>query len=166
MTFSRVVKRVSAGALVVCVSALLYAGCSPVELPGLKQWAEYESARMTRETQEAIKKSPTFQELDRLCTKDIPLPSDFRVVALNRSRPGETYLSYSYHSDIKYEPLKAMYLEYFRGRGWRLAEQHDRGWGPPFIDFRNENYRFVITYFGPGSRDNYNFHCAKLSPAK
>jgi hypothetical protein len=162
--FSRLVKEVSTGTLGLCLIALLCAGCSPMKFPGLKQWAQSEQERITKETQKAINTSPTFQELDRLCTKEIPLPADFQLVKLDRSKHSETFLDYGYHSDTKNESIKAMYREYFLGRGWRLAGEKVRGWGDAYIEFTNENYRVKIYYFGPGTGVNYSVLCEKLSP--
>jgi hypothetical protein len=144
--------------------AVFCAGCHPANLPGFRQIALSEQERITRQTEEAITKSPKLQELSHLCTKEIPLPADFKLIKLHRDVHAETFLGYGYHSDLNYEQIKTLYREHFLNRGWRLTEEKDRGWGDPFIEFRNENYRVKIYNFGPGTGVNYSFHCEKLPP--
>lgn len=151
--------------LTLTATILLFVACSPIKIPVLRERAKKEQERITKETQEAIKSSQKLQELDRLCTKDIPLPPDFVLVKLHRDYKDETFLGYGYHSDVSYQQVKTLYRDYFLQRGWQLAGEKDRTWGYPYIEFINATYRIKIYDFGPGDGVNYSFHCEKLGVA-
>lgn len=161
---STVKTRMRPVALSFVLLAVFYAGCHPANIPGFREVALHEQERITRETEEAITKSPALQEINQLCTKEIPLPAGFKLIKLHRDR-AETFLGYGYHSDLNYGEIKTIYREHFLSRGWRLTEEKDRGWGEPFIEFRNEKYKVKIYNFGPGTGINYSFHCEKLPPS-
>ena len=82
--------------LIVVITCLT--SCSPRQLPGLKQQAKAQEERITRETAEAIRKSPKLQELDRLCTAEVPRPEGFVLVKRSRDFNDESFLSYGYDS--------------------------------------------------------------------
>lgn len=92
------------------------------DLPGFKQLAKHEEQRIIRETEEAIKKSPALQELNRLCTQEIPRPQGFISANLSRDFHEDRFLSYRYHSDLDYESVKRFNREYFAQQGWKLTE--------------------------------------------
>src|SRR5437879_5888889 len=88
--------------LIVAACALL-AACNPREMPGFKQLAKREDARITRETDEAINKSPALQQLNQLCTHDVPVPNGFILANKSRDFNEETFLSYGYQASTDYE---------------------------------------------------------------
>jgi len=143
--------------VIACLSA-----CNPRELPGFKQMAKRQEQRITRETEDAIKKSPGLQELNKLCTEEIPRPAGFVLINKDRDFNEEKFLGYGYHSTLDYESVKRFYLDYFAQHGWQLTKQKDGGWGPSEVEFRKEGYRVSIYDMGAGEGENYGVVCAKL----
>ena len=148
--------------VVLLMAAVCATGCNPRELPGFKQLAKREEQRITRETEEAIKKSPKLQELNRLCTEEIPRPDGFVPVSKSRDFNEETFLDYGYHSTLDYQKVKTFYINYFSQHGWQLTKQKDGGWGPSEIEFRKDSHRVTISDMGKGEGTNYFLGCAKL----
>lgn len=140
----------------VCLTA-----CDPRQFPGFKQEAKRQEERITRETEEAIQKSPALQELNHLCTEEIPRPEGFVLVNKSRDFNKERFLSYGYHSTLGYESVKRFYLDYFAQHGWQLTKQKDGGWGPSEIEFRKDSYGVTIYDMGAGEGENYGLVCAK-----
>jgi len=136
-------------------------GCNPRQLPGFKQEAERQDARVTRETDVAIQKSRAFQELNRLCTEELPRPKSFVLVQKDRSFNGETFLGYYYQSTDDYESVKRFYKTYFAEHGWVLTKEKDSGWGPKSIEFHNEDHRVTIEEV-PNEETIYAVVCANL----
>jgi hypothetical protein len=144
------------------VACALFANCNPREMPGFKQIAQREGARITRETDEAIKKSPALHELNQLCTRDIPLPPCFALAYKSRDFDEEKFLSYYYRASIEYKDVKRFYLDYLPPRNWQLAEQKDGGWGPSKLVFRREAYEVIIYDKEYGNDTFYSVVCRKL----
>jgi hypothetical protein len=96
--------------LTVVLVILGFTGCEPRQLPGFKQEAKRQDERITRETEEAIKKSPALQELDHLCTVEIPRPESFVIVNKSRDVHDGKFLSYGYHSQLDYQSVKSFLL--------------------------------------------------------
>jgi len=147
--------------LVLFTTAFCSTGCNPWRLPGFKQVAKQEDARITRETDVAIQKSLVFRELNRLCIEDIPRPKNFVLVKEDRSFNGETFLGYYYQSTDDYESVKRFYTTYFADHGWILTNQKDGGWGPNSIEFHNEDHRVTIEEV-PNEETIYAVVCANL----
>ncbi len=146
-------------ALIVCTS-----GCNPREMPGFKQMAKRQEEKTTRETEEAIKKSPALQELDRLCTQEIPRPAGFVPINKYRDLHGERFLGYGYHSPDDYPSVKSFYIKYFSEHGWQLTKQMESSWGQPQIEFRRGP--FLARIYDLGGREiKYSLHCEKVSEA-
>ena len=148
-------------ALVVIASTLTVA-CNPREMPGIKQLGRREEARITRETDEAIKTSPAFQQLNELCTREIPVPDGFVLANKSRGVNEPRFLSYGYRASIDYETVKRFYLGYLPSRGWQLKEQKDGGWGPSKLVFRKEGFEVIIYDKEYGDDSIYFVECAKL----
>jgi hypothetical protein len=147
--------------LILVVACSSFTGCNPRELPGFKQIAKREEARITRETDEAIKKSPALQELEHLCTREIPRPEGFVPVNKSRDFHEEKFLSYGYHSSSDYGSVKRFYIEYLPKHGWLLTKQKDGGWGPSNMEFRRESHIVTIYDMGAGEGESYGIVCAK-----
>jgi hypothetical protein len=130
---------------------LLFSGCNPWRLPVLKEEARRQDQRITRETDEAIKKSPK-----------LPRPSGFELVNKDRDYNEETFLSYGYRSALDYQSVKQFYIDYFAQNGWKLTKQKEGGWGPSEIEFRRDSYRVSIYGMGTGQGEKYDIVCAKL----
>lgn len=142
------------------VAMACVAACDPRKLPGFKQEARRQDERITRETDEAIMKSPALQELAHLCTKLIPRPEGF-VEAHKYKDHEEKLLGYAYRAKTDYSSVKSFYLDYFSQHGWRLTKQKDDGWGPSELEFRNDGHR--VTIYDKGQSDGtYGIVCAKL----
>lgn len=148
--------------LVFSTSVLLFSGCNPWRLPLLKEEARKQDERITRETDEAIKKSPKLQELNRLCMESIPKPTGFELLNKDRDYHEETFLGYSYRSKLDYQTVKRFYLDYFVQNGWALTEEKDDGWGPSKIEFHKDSYRVTIYDMGAADGKNYSIVCGKL----
>jgi hypothetical protein len=148
--------------LALAVVILCFTSCDPRQLPGFKQEAKRQDERITRETEEAIKKSPALQELDRLCTTEIVRPEGFVSVKKSRDFHQERFLSYGYHSTLDYQSVKRFFLNYFVQHGWQLTEEKDHGWGPSKIEFRKDTFKVTIYDMGRGEGENYGMVCAKV----
>lgn len=143
----------------VAIAAVSLCSCDPRQLPGFQREAKRQDERITRETQEAIRNSPALQELDRLCTKEIPRPAGFVLEKMSRDFHEQKFLSYGYRSDTDYQTVKNFYLSYFRDHGWHLSEEKDGGWGPSRIEVRSDRYRVTIY---DKERTLYGIVCARL----
>lgn len=135
--------------------------CNPMDLPGFKQVAKRQEEYTTKQTEEAIKKSILLQELDRLCTKEVPRPNGFTPVNKYKDLRGERFLGYGYNSPADYQTVRDFYLNYFKQTGWQLTNQKDDGWGVPEIEFSKDRYLVRVYYLGDGEI-NYSLHCEKL----
>ena len=124
--------------------------------------AEREDARRTKYTDDAIAKSPGLQELDRLCTKQIPIFTGFIPRGRFAGPPEKTSLHYYYRSPAEYSVVKPFYLDYFSQNGWTLTHQKENGWGPDTLEFKKSPYRIIISHGGLGDAD-YAMDCDKLS---
>jgi hypothetical protein len=136
--------------------------CDPRETPGFKRLAKQQEERITRKTEEAIKGSPKLQDLDRLCTKEIPRPEDFVPINKYKDLHGERFLGYGYHSKADFERVKNFYVKYFADHGWSLTRETIDGWGPSEIEFRNQQHKVIISDVVRGDRINYFLHCERL----
>ena len=149
--------------VLLAAATFLLAGCVDLrKLPGIKERVKQEDARATRETDEAIKSSPVFQELNRLCTEELPLPDGFNLVTKDRSIHTGPFLEYGYYSEADYQKVKSFYLDYFTRNGWRVADQKDDGWGPKHLEVRRGSHKVKIYHGGMGKEVNYKVHCGKL----
>jgi hypothetical protein len=144
------------------ITSVFFTACDPRQLPGFKQEGKRQEERITRETDEAIKKSPLLQELDRLCTQELPRPDGFVPVNKYRDFNEEKFLGYGYHSELDYQSVKSFYVNHLTQHGWQLTEQKDEGWGQRKIEFRNEKYRVTIFDMGGGKGTNYALNCGTL----
>jgi hypothetical protein len=142
------------------------AACNPWHLPGLKRIAKQQDERITRETVEAIKKSPALQELDHLCTKQIPLPAGFVLLNMSRDFNRETFLDYGYRSNTDYKSVKRFYSEYFSQQGWRVASEKGSGWGPPYVEYMKDRFKVKVYDMGTGDGVNYAIVCKKSDPGE
>jgi hypothetical protein len=148
------------------MAAVGFTACDPRQLPGFKQEARRQEERITRETEEAIKKSPALQELDRLCAQEIPRPDGFIPVNKYGDLVEGRYLGYGYHSGIDYQGVKSFYLNYFTQHGWQLTKEKEAGWGPSEIEFRKNGYQVTVSDVVRGKEINYFLHCEKLGPTQ
>jgi hypothetical protein len=140
----------------------LLIACNPREMPGFKQIAKREDARITRETDEAIQNSPGLQELERLCTLDIPSPTDFVLVQKSRDFNEQKFLIYYYRSGMTYERVKTFYSDFLRQHGWQLTEQKDCCWGPSKLVFRRDSFSVTIYDKEYGEDTSYVVECSRL----
>lgn len=104
-----------------------------------------------------------MQELDRFCTKELPLLDGFVPVSKYTSYPKRIELGYYYKSDTEYRQVKGFYQDWFKQHGWRLTDQYDGDWSSKTVEFRNDDQQVIISYGRMGGRANYAIHCEKLS---
>ena len=135
--------------------------CNPRQLPGFKQEAKQQQEKITRQTEEAILKSPALQELDRFCTKEIPRPKDFILVERDWDHHNETFLGYGYRSESDFNTVKKFYLDYFAEQRWQVTGQKEGGWGPSYVEFRKDGYKVKVYELNGENDVNYSLHCEK-----
>ena len=130
--------------------------------PVFRKLAEHEDAKRIKHTDEEVAKSPELQEIDRLCTKTIPLFGGFIPNGRFAGPTGKTELYYFYRSPAAYAQVKPFYLDYFSKNGWTLTRQKENGWGPDELEFAKQPYRIIISHGGLGDAD-YALSCEKTS---
>ena len=137
--------------------------CNPRNNPLFRKAAKVSDERIAKQTEQALKESPVLQEIDRLCTQQIPLFDGFKLTRKMSWQSRNPFLSYDYVSAADYQKVRTFYKEYFLQNGWQLTKDQDGGWGPPWeARFKKDNYSISITYSGPGEESNYGFFCQKL----
>ena len=137
--------------------------CNPWRLPLLSKEAKNQEERITRETEEAIKKSSALQELDRICTQEIPRPDQSEPLRKYKSLRDEKFLGYGYRSTLSYDQLRDFYLQRLPNMGWQLSGQKE-GWGPSETAFRRNGFELKISEAPPGGPITYYLHCERISP--
>jgi hypothetical protein len=135
-------------AIALTLALLSFTGCvNPKTLPGIRGYVKREDERITKATEEAVKKSPLLQDLDHLCTKEISVPDDFVLVSRDMgttSTPAtQTFLGYGYSSRSDYQQVKKFYKDRLLPKGWQLITEKDAG----------------------GDEANYSLQCGRLSSA-
>lgn len=130
--------------------------------PIFRKLAENEDAKRIKHTDEEVAKSPELQELDHLCTKEIPLFEGFVPNGRFAGPTWTTSLTYFYRSPAAYARVKAFYVSYFSQDGWTLTQQKENSWGPDELEFKKPTYRIIISHGGLGDAD-YAMDCDKLS---
>ena len=149
--------------LTILASSLLLAACKPTNLPGIREIAEQWDKKAEQYTEELIGESPVFQELNHLCTEEIPLFEGFKFVSRNAiQNPKRKFLTYFYFSEAKHHEVKMFYLDYFTKSEWQIIEQEDSGWGSIKLEVKRNNYRVILFHKGLGDKANYAFHCEKI----
>lgn len=151
-------KSIVGSVLAVAVICAFCAGCNPKELPfvrdNVKKFDEY----TTKETDDAIKKSPELQELDALC-KQIPLSDRFEFYSKRMASHGPPALFFFYSSEEDFLASDALFKDYFKQRGWEIRDSNSLN---KISEFRNEKYLITIQYGGIGKNANYAMSCEKL----
>jgi len=130
--------------------------------PLFRKVAQAEDRKRAKAADEAIAKSRALQELDHLCTKEIPLFEGFVPNGRFASPPQKTALHYYYRSSATYSVVKSFYVNYFSQHEWTLARQKENSWGPDELEFSKRPYRIIISHGGLGDAD-YAMDCDKLS---
>jgi len=146
-------------------SALLLSGCfNPRNTPVFRKIGDDWRRNNEKHIEEALKTSPVLQDIERLCTKEIPLPDEFRLVSrTGNDQKKDPHLSYKYYSTADYKRIKVFYEDYFTQNGWHVAENREGGWGPPWhAVFRKDSYLVAVQYGGMGEEVNYSFFCQKI----
>jgi hypothetical protein len=116
--------------------------------PVFRKLAEKEDARRIKQTDEDVAKSPELQELDHLCTKEIPVFTGFTPKSRFAGSTRTTLLTYFYRSAVPYPPVKTFYVNYFSQNGWTLTRQKENSWGPDELEFAKHPYRITISHGG------------------
>jgi hypothetical protein len=142
--------------LVICLNGCIRSN------PVFRKLAEREDARRMKQTDEDVAKSPELQELDHLCTKEIPVFTGFVPNGRFASPTWKTSLHYYYRSSAAYSSVKTFYINYFSQNGWTLTRQKENSWGPDELEFARQPYRIIISHGGLGDAD-YALDCDKLS---
>jgi len=146
-------------------SALCLSGCfNPRNTLIFRKLAEQEDQKLTKYTEEALKNSPGLQELDLICSNELPLFYGFVLRSKIAGPVRYTSLSYAYdyNSGADYQKVKGFYLDYFARNGWQLVDEYNGGWGPKSVKFRKNRYKVVISHGAMGDVE-YAIDCEKLS---
>jgi hypothetical protein len=146
---------------VMAILTIAFYGCVRNN-PLFRKLAEREDAKRIKQTDNDVAKSPELQELDHLCTKEIPVFADFVPNGRIAGPTWTTSLYYYYRSPAAYGRVKAFYVNYFSQNGWTLTRQKENSWGPDELEFAKQPYRIIISHGGLGVAD-YALSCDKLS---
>jgi len=74
--------------------------------------------RKTEATKEAIRKSPSLQEVNQVC-ESLPKTDSFRLILMRNSfRADVEFLEYGYLADEPYETVRDIFFDYFNREGW------------------------------------------------
>lgn len=74
--------------------------------------------RKTEATKEAIRKSPSLQEVNRVC-ESLPKTDSFRLILMRNSfRTDVELLEYGYLADEPYEKVRDIFVDFFNREGW------------------------------------------------
>lgn len=145
---------------------LCFGGCvNPKELPGFKALVREQEADQTRATEEALKQSPSLQELDRLCRDEVSLPDGFVPVYRSHDQKQKRSLANYYYSKAEYGQVWSFYKDRLTRRGWRLSGEREGGWGSDKLEFERDGYRVTIYRGGMGDGINYSINCTKSAEA-
>ena len=122
-----------------------------------------------KENDRRINESPVLQEIDQLCTKEIPVFDGFKLInraAWEETNPTNPFISYTYSCDTA-DNLKVRdsYKNSLSQQGWQTTKDQIGGLGPPWVmESRRAVYTVSLTYFGPGEGgDIYSLTCAKAA---
>ena len=132
---------------------------------GCGYWPPTESLeaerRRTLETQEAIKLSPSLQEIDRICTS-IPKPDDAKLILMRKNiRNSSEFLVYGYLTDKTYEQVKRFYTDYYVSNDWSDVEEM-KGLKTNEISSTKDGIKTTIGYAKVHSGVNFSFMCTRL----
>jgi hypothetical protein len=140
----------------------LTACLNPRNNPVFRKLAKDSDERIAKQTEKDLKESPVLQEIDRLCTQQIPILDGFHLVRRLSWHSDNPFLSYHYNSAADFQTVRTFYKDYFSRNGWELRHDQVGGWGPPWdATWRNKDYSVSITY-QPGDESNYSVFCQKL----
>jgi hypothetical protein len=109
--------------------------------------------------EEMVRKSPDFQEVDKIC-KEIPLPESSKFVSKGISNDAITDISYYYLSSEKSENIRDFYFVYFKNNGWEIVSD-DIGMVTKVSNFKKEPHLVIMQLGGMGSEVTYAFNCIK-----
>lgn len=101
------------------VTLVNFTGCNPRTLPGIRGFVRREGERISKATEEAVKKSPTLQQLDQLCREEVSTPDDF-LLQVRSMGTSNIFLSYGYRSKSEYEDVKKFYKARLGLKEWKL----------------------------------------------
>ena len=135
---------------------------NPRDNPIFRKLARDSDERIAKQTEKDLKESPVLQEIDKLCTQEIPIFEGFRLVSKHSWKSRNPFLSYSYSSSSDFPPVRTLYTDYFSRKGWQLRHDQVGGWGPPWsATWRNKDYSVSISY-QPWDEAQYGLFCEKL----
>jgi len=136
-----------------------FAGCNVREVSLFKKLAQSSDEEITRQTEEAIKKDPDLQELNRICM-DIPLPQNSHLV--RKGGPDDQHKSIwvLYKTPASFDDLERGWLSHFQTSTWRLKERRDSSL-MRILEFESQQSSVEIQYGGMGESANVAFGCKK-----
>ena len=121
--------------------------------------------RETEATKEAIRKSPSLQEVNRVC-ESLPKTDSFRLILMRKSfRADEEYIVYGYYTENGYETVRDLFFDFFNREGWTDVYEQP---GINTISVRGQKDGFSAGFtHEPVHRGvNYTLICRRLESAK
>ena len=150
----------SAFVLVLLALTLICFSCKAIN-SGSKEIQQKLLDEQTLETDKAIEKSKSLQELNTVCT-NVPLPQSFVFVYKGGIDDQKISLAYYYKSESSFDDVRVSIEEYFDKHGWNKVDYSHRF--PKQIDFTNQNYRIAVYFGNTGGLSNFSIYCEKSSP--
>ena len=135
---------------------------NPNKLPGVSAIAEREAERAHKEADEAIKNSPALQELDTLCSQQVPALGFTRLYRRLDRSGGRLTVSQSYHSDANFATVKQEYKNQLAPAGWRVTVEEDVSRAESRIEFARDGYTMKIYNVPSAKEANYVVYCEKV----
>lgn len=137
-------------------STFSFTGCiHPKEILFGKENIKRADEESTRKAEEAIKKSPVLQELDKMCA-DIPKPENFKFYSKYKGNQS-IFVSQTFISPADYWELMKFYKPYFEENGWQLVEEEGTS-----CKFKKGVYELSIFNATDMNEAFYSFSCKKL----
>lgn len=149
--------------IVTVIFVLFILGCNIRNTPIFRKLSEQQERSMRKAAEEMIEKLPVYQELNNLCTKEIPVYESFSLINIHSSWKKNEWLSYYYFSDADWSKVRVFYKDYFSKNGWQYIQDYDTNWGSNKIEVKRESYRVILYNKGLGENANFALHCEKIS---
>ncbi|MBK9165629.1 MAG: hypothetical protein IPM21_17305 [Acidobacteria bacterium] len=121
--------------------------------------------RKTEATKEAIRKSPSLHEVNRVC-ESLPKTDSFRLILMRNSfRADVDLLEYGYLADEPYEKVRDIFVDFFNREGWTDVYEQS-GINTISVRGQKDGFSAGFTHEPAHSGVNYTLICRRLESAK
>ncbi|HCA57570.1 MAG TPA: hypothetical protein DEP46_06230 [Blastocatellia bacterium] len=121
--------------------------------------------RKTEATKEAIRNSPSLQEVNRVC-ESLPKTDSFRLILMRKSfRADEEYITYGYLADEPYEKVRDIFVDFFNREGWTDVYEQP-GINTISVRGHKDGFSAGFTHEPVHRGVNYTLICRRLESAK